>query len=98
MTSRSTVLILTRVALGANHLEIDIDVSGQNKAKYLTALAMPIAKSLITDLAFLIESQHVAELPEQIMAVVRFDHVDMTKFVRVDKGTTVLPPPEAIVP
>eukprot|EP00045_Choanoeca_perplexa_P015226 m.186529 g.186529 ORF g.186529 m.186529 type:complete len:800 (-) comp16920_c0_seq3:1324-3723(-) len=81
---------------GTNYLEIDIDVSGQNKAKYLTSLAMPIAKSLITDLAFLIESQHVAELPEQIMGVVRFDHVDTNKFVRISKGTQELPPAEAL--
>jgi hypothetical protein len=72
-------------------------VGGQNKAKYLTSLAMPIAKSLITDLAFLIESQHVAELPEQIMGVVRFDHVDINKFVRISKGTEELPPPETLL-
>lgn len=71
---------------GDNWFEVDLDVSGKNEAKFITSLALPVAKSLIVDLAFLAESQHHGELPEQIIGVARFRFTDLSKSRRVPTG------------
>lgn len=46
-------------------------------------LVLGATKGLTVDLAFLIESQHEAELPETILGTVRFRHVDLSVCRRI---------------
>lgn len=80
---------------GDNWFEVDLDVSGRSQAKIITGLAMPLTKSLVVDIAFLVESQEADELPEQIIGAARFSHVDLGKSHRVKKNGDIgegLPP------
>ncbi|EGD73130.1 hypothetical protein PTSG_04843 [Salpingoeca rosetta] len=71
---------------GDNWFEIDIDVSKAGKAKFITSLALPIAKSIVVDLGFLIEGQSPEELPEQIMGAIRFNKMDLSQLTRIPAG------------
>ena len=71
---------------GNNWFEIDIDVSKAGKAKFITSLALPIARNIVVDLGFLIEGQDPSELPEQIMGAIRFNKMDLTQLKFIPKG------------
>jgi len=60
-----------------NYLEIDVDVGVSSMAGAIVKLVTGPAKSLVVDLAFLIEAQKEEELPEEILGAIRLLHVDL---------------------
>ena len=57
------------------YLEIDIDLTTSRIANGIWSVVQQYAESLVVDLAFVIECQHMTELPENLLASVRFHHV-----------------------
>jgi len=62
---------------GANYFEIDIDVGVSSMAGAIVKLVTGPAKSLVIDLAFLIEAQTEEELPEEVVGAIRLQHIDL---------------------
>eukprot|EP00939_MAST-03C_sp_MAST-3C-sp1_P003053 g3053.t1 len=56
------------------YLEMDIDLTKSRVANGIWSVVQQYAESLVIDLAFVIESQHVSELPENLLGSVRFHH------------------------
>ncbi|XP_010522177.1 PREDICTED: protein ENHANCED DISEASE RESISTANCE 2-like [Tarenaya hassleriana] len=60
---------------GENFLEIDVDIGSSMVASAIVHLAFGYVTSLTVDLAFLIEGQTEAELPERLLGAVRFSEL-----------------------
>ncbi|XP_057958077.1 protein ENHANCED DISEASE RESISTANCE 2-like isoform X2 [Malania oleifera] len=59
-----------------NFVEVDVDIGSSMVASAIVHLAFGYVTALTVDLAFLIESQTEAELPEQILGGVRFSELN----------------------
>lgn len=64
-----------RYVVGSNYIEVDVDIASSVIANAIVHLAFGYITSLTVDLAFLIESQTEAELPERIIGAVRFSEL-----------------------
>jgi len=62
--------------------EIIIDVGSDSIAKKIVGLASGRAKSLVVDMAFLLEGKDASTLPENIMGTVRLKNIDFNKMDR----------------
>ncbi|KNC82945.1 hypothetical protein SARC_04767, partial [Sphaeroforma arctica JP610] len=71
---------------GENWFEVDIDVNSDSHARNITGMVVGATKSLVVDIAFIIEAQAEEELPERVLGTVRLNHLDTTKSLRVPKG------------
>ena len=58
---------------GTNYLEAVVDVSSDRIAKHITALCRRHATSLVVDIGFVIEGTEHSELPESLLACVRYN-------------------------
>eukprot|EP00040_Diaphanoeca_grandis_P016978 m.88081 g.88081 ORF g.88081 m.88081 type:complete len:270 (-) comp26152_c1_seq1:106-915(-) len=56
---------------GANYCEVDVDVGSSRVARGIMNVVVPQMKKLIVDEAFLIEGQHIDELPERLLGCSR---------------------------
>lgn len=56
---------------------MDVDVGSSYAGATIFNVVKGSIKSLVIDLAFLLEGQAVSELPEQILTGVRIFHVDL---------------------
>ncbi|XP_020598722.1 protein ENHANCED DISEASE RESISTANCE 2-like [Phalaenopsis equestris] len=61
---------------GPNFIEVDVDIGVSVVANAIVHLAFGYIRTLTVDLAFLIESQTVSELPERILGAVRFSELN----------------------
>ncbi|MBA0870525.1 hypothetical protein Goshw_013690 [Gossypium schwendimanii] len=61
--------------ISENFIEVDIDIGSSMVASAIVHLAFGYITSLTVDLAFLIESQTEAELPERILGAIRFSEL-----------------------
>lgn len=66
-----------KYVVGLNYIEIDVDVGSSVVANAIVHLAFGYITTLTVDLAFLIESQTEAELPERILGAVRFSELNL---------------------
>ncbi|KAL9233190.1 hypothetical protein vseg_008219 [Gypsophila vaccaria] len=64
-----------KYCVGDNFLEVDIDIGSSVVANAIVHLAFGYITSLTIDLAFLIESQTEAELPERVLGAFRFSEL-----------------------
>lgn len=64
-----------KYVLGSNYIEVDVDVGSSVVANAIVHLAFGYITTLTVDLAFLVESQTQAELPERIIGAVRFSEL-----------------------
>ena len=53
------------------YLEIDMDVSKEAIANRILGMAKPVSKVLVVDMAFVLEGQHLDELPEVVLGAAR---------------------------
>jgi hypothetical protein len=60
-------------------MELIVDVAADNIASKIVTLSLGYAKTLAVDMAFVLEGNDPTTLPEQIMAVVRMNHIDFKK-------------------
>ena len=56
---------------------MDVDCNSSPAAGRVVSLVKSYAKSLVVDLAFVIEAQGEAELPERVIGCGRLSHVDL---------------------
>lgn len=70
---------------GENFVEIDVDIGSSMVASAIVHLAFGYITTLTVDLAFLIESQMEAELPEKLLGAVRFSELqtESAKFIEL---------------
>ena len=68
---------------GVNHFELGIDVASSSVANAVVGMVGGMTKKLVVDIAFLLESQTAEELPEQIISVVRWQHLDLECAVKL---------------
>lgn len=59
-----------------NFVEVDVDIGSSMVASAIVHLAFGYITTLTVDLAFLIESQTEAELPERVLGAVRFSELN----------------------
>lgn len=68
---------------GKNYFEVDVDIASNGVANTVVSMVRGVTKSLIVDIAFLIESQSEDELPETILGTIRLDHVSLDNPIHV---------------
>lgn len=56
---------------GKNYMEIDIDISANATAATVTSMVAGCIKSIVLDIAILLEGQAPEELPERLLGTVR---------------------------
>lgn len=57
-------------------LEVDVDIGSSSVANSVTRFVMSALRTLVIDLAFLIEAKTEAELPEKVLGTIRVSHLD----------------------
>ncbi|TMW67929.1 hypothetical protein Poli38472_007601 [Pythium oligandrum] len=70
---------------GDTYFEVAIDISSNSVANTVVGMVQGVTKSLVVDMAFLLEAQSEEELPEVILGTVRLQHVSLDKPRRVPK-------------
>ena len=69
--------IVTTYHKGEGFFEIDIDIGSSKVAGAIMGLVKGYTKSLVIDIAFVLEGHTAQELPEQCLGSARFHRVDM---------------------
>ena len=62
---------------GEDYLEVDVDCNSSPAAGRVISVVKSYAKSLVVDLAFLIEAQNGDELPERLLGCARLSHIEL---------------------
>ncbi|GMF36490.1 unnamed protein product [Phytophthora fragariaefolia] len=70
---------------GENYFEVDIDISSNSVANTVVGMVQGVTKSLVVDMAFLLEAQTDEELPEIILGAVRMQHISLDNPRRMPK-------------
>ncbi|CAG7909257.1 unnamed protein product [Brassica rapa] len=73
---------------GENFVEIDVDIGSSMVASAIVHLAFGYITTLTVDLAFLIESQTDAELPEKLLGAVRFSELQTDSAVSMELSSS----------
>lgn len=73
---------------GRRYLEIDVDIGSSSAASSVVGLVQPATKSLVVDLAVLLEGTKQDELPEGLLGTVRMAQLDLAtyKYLDMDSG------------
>ncbi|MEW5313170.1 MAG: hypothetical protein WDW38_004759 [Sanguina aurantia] len=71
------------------YLEVDIDVSANNVAAYVTGLVRGATKSLIIDMGFVLEGTAPWELPEALLGTIRLNNLDLKYAKKLDMTTEI---------
>ena len=66
-----------RYARGPNYFEVDVDVSSSSVATTVVGLVMGATKSVVVDMAIVMEGHVRDELPEALLGTVRLARVDL---------------------
>lgn len=64
---------------GEGYFEVDVDCNSSPAAGRVVSLVKSYAKSLVVDLAFVIEAQSASELPERVIGCGRLAHLELTE-------------------
>ena len=68
---------LARPSSGPGWFEMDVDVSSSSTAAGALRILKSCSKSLVMDLAFVLEGQTPDALPEKILGTVEWNHFDL---------------------
>ena len=68
-----------RFFVGEGYTEVDIDCNSSPAEGRIVSLVKSYAKSLVVDLAFVLEAQTAGELPETLLGSARLRHVDLSE-------------------
>ncbi|MEW5301210.1 MAG: hypothetical protein WDW36_004084 [Sanguina aurantia] len=71
------------------YLEVDIDVSANNVAAYVTGLVRGATKSLIIDMGFVLEGTAPWELPEALLGTIRLNNLDLKYAKKLDLSAEI---------
>ena len=64
---------------GEGYFEVDVDCNSSPAAGRVVSLVKSYAKSLVVDLAFVVEGQSASELPERVIGCGRLCHIDLAE-------------------
>mmetsp|Transcript_50026 Transcript_50026/g.114744 ORF Transcript_50026/g.114744 Transcript_50026/m.114744 type:complete len:112 (+) Transcript_50026:2-337(+) len=64
---------------GPGYFEIDVDCGYNRAAASVVNMVKGYCKTLVIDLAFILEGKSEAELPERVLGVIRFLRVDIDR-------------------
>ncbi|KAI4339421.1 hypothetical protein MLD38_024368 [Melastoma candidum] len=70
---------------GKNYLELGIDVGSSTVARGVVSLVLGYLNNLVIEMAFVIQGNTPAELPECLIGTCRLNHLDVSKTVPVEK-------------
>ena len=62
---------------GANYIELDFDIASSAMAANIVRLVAGATRSVVVDMAFLNEGKEEAELPEQLIGILRLKKIDL---------------------
>ena len=73
---------------GPNYIEMDVDVSSSSVAASVVGLVQGYTKSLVVDMAIVLEGKVPEELPESLLGTVRCAHLDLhsAKYLNTETG------------
>eukprot|EP00798_Chlamydomonas_sp_ICE-L_P012255 gene12255-15400_t len=76
------------------YIEMDIDISANNVASYVTGLVRGATKSLVIDMGFVLEGTVPWELPEALLGTLRLNYLDLkfAKKINVEHEYPLRPP------
>ena len=80
--SRPSILgkaLKQRWVRGDGYTEVDVDCNSSPAAGRIVSLVKSYARSLVVDLAFVIEAQTTEELPERVLGCARMLHIDLSE-------------------
>ena len=69
--------LVNQYHVGNNYCEIDVDISSSSVANAIVNMVKGSVKTLVVDIAILLEAQSADELPEELLGCVRFDHLSL---------------------
>ena len=72
---------------GENYLEFAQDVGSSNVGRILNSAVQKACNKIVIDTSWMIEPQHEDELPEQLIALVRWQYIDLAR-IYVDLDNT----------
>eukprot|EP00884_Botryococcus_braunii_P004242 jgi/Botrbrau1/13819/Bobra.0056s0061.1 len=70
--------ITTKYFRGPNYMEVDVDVGSSRSAAHVVGLVQGALKTLVIDIAVLLEGRYPEELPEKLIGTVRLVHLDLS--------------------
>lgn len=78
----------------SQYLEIDIDISANSTANYITGMVRGATTGLVIDMGFVLEGTSLWELPECLLGAIRLNHLDTSKAQPLDtsKEIPLVPP------
>ena len=71
-----------------HYFELDIDIGSDAIAAGVVRLALGYAKSIVVDIAYVLEGKTQAELPESVMGTIRVKNIDMASAVKLPPAPT----------
>ncbi|KXZ50551.1 hypothetical protein GPECTOR_16g726 [Gonium pectorale] len=80
------------------YLEIDIDISANNVASYVTGLVRGATKSLVIDMGFVLEGTTPWELPEALLGTLRLYNLDIREAKLIDINNEIPLKPPTMAP
>jgi len=69
---------------GTNYFELDVNIASSSVAAGVVRLAAGYAKTLVVDLALVIQGEAEDELPERVLAGWRINHMDLASAKRLE--------------
>ncbi|KAJ9521560.1 hypothetical protein QJQ45_008851 [Haematococcus lacustris] len=69
------------------YIEIDIDISANKVASYVTGLVRGATKSLVIDMGFVLEGTTPWEVPEALLGAMRLNHLDLAFAKKLFEGS-----------
>ena len=84
------------ICRGPGYFEIDVDVGSSRSAATAVGLVSGATKSMVIDMAVLLEGKTPEQLPEQLLGTVRFSRLDMKQAPYFDTETGQMHPPRRI--
>ncbi|KAK9808352.1 hypothetical protein WJX73_005387 [Symbiochloris irregularis] len=69
---------------GPRYFEVDVDVASSSMARSIVGRVSGTTTSLVVDMAFLLQGNAPAELPEHLLGSVRFSHLDLRTATPMD--------------
>lgn len=66
---------------GPKYLEIDVDIGSSTVANGVLGLVIGVITTLVVDMAFLVQSNTVDELPERLIGAIRVSHIELSSAI-----------------
>lgn len=83
--------LATKFYITDKYIEVCVDVGSNSTANYVTGMVRGATRSLVVDLALLLEGQHSYELPEVLVGACRLQRLDLSRAAPLDTSQGEVP-------